>query len=497
MTNHDHDLLEQLPVSEGIKSRRNELLLQGAEESNSKEHNLLKTIIDNVPELIFYKNYEGRYEGANKACQDFYRSKGVEHFLGKKDIELPLAQNFINTCIEHDQIVIASQKPLAFQETFVNENGHEEILETIKTPVFDKDGKIWGIVGVVRDITAQKLLEDKLRYYSYTDTLSGLYNRAYFNEILAQMVEEEVFPIGFILGDLDGLKIVNDTLGHLSGDKLIQETAKQLQAVSPEKAMIFRWGGDEFVILLPHSNEVECESLIQRMITACETCECENVKLSMSLGYSLFNSKADNIDQVMQATENKLYRQKMLNGKSLRSSILSSLLDSLESKNIETRAHADRVVSSCLAIGKALNLDTTHLDELTLVAKLHDIGKIGIPEPILLKPEKLTKEEFEIIKMHSEKGYRLTILFPELSHIARGILTHHEKWDGSGYPLGLKGLEIPLVSRIVSVADAYDAMTNDCIYAQTKSKEEALEEIKHCAGTHFDPHIVAIFANLQ
>lgn len=478
------------------------LLLMSSDVSGPSKQNLLETIMDNVPEMIFYKNQEGCYKGANKPCRDFYSAQGVDDLLGKTDLELPLDRNFIETCIKHDQIVIKSQKPLVFEEDFITPDGHKEVLETIKTPVFDEEGKLWGIVGVVRDITTKKSYEDKLRYLSYTDTLSGLYNRAYFNESITEMIEKNVFPIGFILGDVNGLKIVNDTLGHLAGDKLIQATARQLTMVCPEKSLIFRWGGDEFIILLPHSSKEECEGLMTEISKACDESKWhtpntdENLKLSISLGYSLFKDKSDNIDEVLQDAEDKLYRQKILSEKSVRSSILLSLQNSLKARDPETQAHTQRIVESCLAIGKALNLDSDLLDELALVAKLHDIGKIGIPESIHLKSTKLTPEEVEIIKTHSEKGYRLTNLFPELSHISRAILTHHEKWDGSGYPLGLKGEEIPLIARIVSVVDAYDAMTSNRTYNHIKSKEEALQELKRCANTHFDPHIVEVFCKL-
>lgn len=142
-----------------------------------------------------------------------------------------------------------------------------------------------------------------------------------------------------------------------------------------------------------------------------------------------------------------------------------------------------------------MNLKTSDLDELILSAELHDIGKIGIPEDILLKPSKLNDEEFEIMKSHVEKGYRIVNSLGELGSVAKNVLTHHEKWDGSGYPLGLKKEEIPLLSRIIAVADSYDAMVHERVYKKAMKKEDAIKELRRCSGTQFDPEIVDIFIN--
>lgn len=461
-----------------------------------KQQKILENIINNVPELIFYKDQEGRYQVANKHCKDFYKAKGIEEIIGKTDLELPLNQAFIEECVKHDQEIYASKTPLSFEEEYVSSDGSKEVFETIKTPVFNEEGEVLGIVGVVREITQRKKIEERLRYLSYTDTLTGLYNRAYFNKVVRELIAKKDFPIGVILGDVNGLKMVNDTMGHLVGDELIKTMAKLLQEVCPSGTFLFRWGGDEFVILVPCSTQESCERLIRKVNTACKKVNNLSFALSLSLGVAIFKDESGSIDESLQEAEDKLYRQKLLNSKSIRSSILSSLQTSLQAKNVETEAHTKRVVKYSLEMGKILGLDTGTLNELELVAKLHDIGKIGVPEAILLKPSALTDEEFEIMKTHSEKGYRLVSMFPELSHIARGILTHHERWDGKGYPLGLEGEAIPLIARIVTLVDAFDTMTSDRMYNKVMTAEEAIREIKKCAGKAFDPKLVPIFCDI-
>lgn len=465
-------------------------------EKISYEKDILRLAIDNIPELIFYKDKNLRYVGVNKECEKFYTDRGVLSVIGKTDLELPLDKNFIETCNKHDKIVIESKETLYVEECIHTENSDEcNIFETVKTPIIKNDGSVWGLVGVVRDITEQKKLEKKLRYLSYTDRLTDLYNRAYFDKKIEEIIEKKNFPIGVIIGDVNGLKMVNDTIGHLEGDLLLKEMSKVLTKACPDKGMVFRWGGDEFVTVLPNSSESECRSIMSKVNELCNKQKYDNFKLSIAQGFSLYNEK-DSIDEVLRESEDKVYRQKILDNKSVRMSMVSTLKQTLQNKNIETEDHTKRVGEYCIKVGKKLGLDEETIDTLALVARLHDIGKTGIPEDILLKPGKLTDDEYEIIKTHSEKGYRLALLMPELSHIARGILTHHERWDGKGYPLGLRGEEIPLIARIVSVVDAYDAMTNSSIYKKLVDKNLAIKELKSCSGKQFDPKIVNVFCEI-
>ena len=460
------------------------------------QRNILKTIIDNVPELVFYKDNKGIYKGINRYCEQFYKNLGVENVIGKKDDELPLNKEFTNRCVEHDELVINTKKTLTIDEKVPTDNGKSNIVETIKTPVINEDGEVWGIVGVVRDITEKRKYEEKLKKLSYTDSLTGLYNRAYFDDKLEEMIENKEFPIGMIMGDVNGLKIINDTIGHIEGDLLLRTISKKLKQVFDDKGCIFRWGGDEFVILLPNTSGKECEYLTKEMSIMCNEYKNDKFNLSISMGYSVLNNENDKIDKVIAEAEEMSYKYKILDSKSFRNSTLDKLMKTLQYKKIETKEHTERVAKYATLLGEYLNLDKSTIEELNLVGNLHDIGKIGISEDILFKEDRLTKDEEEIMKTHCEKGYRLTMLFPEFSHISRSILTHHERWDGQGYPLGLKGEEIPLVSRIISVVDSYDCMVNYNFGKNKKTKEEALMYLKKYAGSKFDINIVKAFHNL-
>ena len=463
-------------------------------ESSIESNEILKTVIDNIPQLIFFKDTQGIYKIANKPCLDFYSEKGINNIIGKSDSELKLDKNFINTCEKNDKLVIYKRKPVYIEER-INSNNTQQIFQTVKTPVIDKNNEFIGIVGVAHDITEQKKFEEDLKHLSYTDSLTGLHNRAYFTKKVNELIKEEAFPIRIIMGDVNGLKMVNDTFGHIEGDNLIIAMSNRLKSLY-NNDLIFRWGGDEFILLVPNCNScVECD-LMGKITTIDNSSLNLNFTLSMSIGSSIIKNKYDNLDDALKDAENELYSHKLLVGKNVRISILTNLIKTLHVKNIENIEHIDRVIDLCLKLGKKLNLSLETLDELALIAKLHDIGKIAISEEILLKPETLSYEEFEIMKTHSEKGYRLLMTIPELNHIAKGILSHHENYDGSGYPLGLSKNEIPLISRIFSIVDAYDTMTNNSLYNKTKTKLEAIAELKKCSGTQFDPKIVELFCSI-
>ena len=474
-----------LPINDKVK-RQVEL---------KKQKDILKTIIDSLPEAIFYKDKDCKFIGYNKNFSDFYANLGVYDLIGKSDLEIYPNKETAKKFIEQDKEIIRTKKAKSAQYSISYKDGDVRFEENLKVPVINEDGEVWGIVGLSRDITERKKLENKLRYLSYTDSLTGLYNRSSFDEKLNKYNQEKYLPLGIIMGDVNGLKLVNDTLGHLEGDKLIKSISNVLRDVCSNRGSVFRWGGDEFMILLPNCSEQLCENIMKEILDKCKHYDYEFIQLSIALGESVKNSTSQNIYECIKEVEEKVYRRKLLDKKSIRSSITDSLIKSLQEKNTETEEHTERVTTYAYSLGVKLNFKASELDELFLVAKLHDIGKIGINEEILLKPDKLTNDEFIIMKTHSEKGYRILQAMGELENVAKCVLCHHEKWDGTGYPLYLKEDEIPLISRIISIVDAYDVMTSKRPYKKPMTKESAIAELIRCSGTQFDPFLVNIFIN--
>lgn len=363
--------------------------------------------------------------------------------------------------------------------------------------VYDSEGNVVALEGLIIDISAQKKREEEIQYLNHYDVLTGLYNRRYFEIEKKRMDKEKYLPLSVIVGDIDGLKLVNNALGYEEGDIIIAETASILKCASRKYDIIARTGGDDFTILLPNTSEEEANEMVNRIKEGCkkyrETKQDSMGYPRMSLGYSTKTKIKEPLDNIIRRAEDSMYLQKLLQSESLYSSILSFMQTTLFAKSQETEEHAQRLVDLSKMLGEKLNLSAKELDELELLSVLHDIGKIGINDAILNKPGKLTQQEWIEVKTHSEIGYRIAMSSPELVSIAHYILTHHERWDGNGYPKGLKGEEIPLLSRIIAIVDSYDAMTHDRVYRTAMTKEEALEEIANNAGTQFDPALATLF----
>jgi len=343
----------------------------------------------------------------------------------------------------------------------------------------------------------RKKSEEEILYLSYHDNLTGLYNYRFMEEEIRRLNTTRQLPISIIMGDLNGLKLINDAFGHRAGDLLLQKAAEIIKANCRREDIIARWGGDEFVILLPRTDTKAVEEIVRRIKDRCTLDSGGPIKVSIALGYATKNQAEENIWQVLKEAEEWMYRHKLLEGKSYRNAVISTLKATLFEKSTETEEHATRLAGLCREIGKELGLTEKQLDELELLTVLHDIGKVAISESVLLKPGPLTEKEWEEMRKHPEIGYRIAQNTPELASIAEYILCHHERWDGSGYPRGLKGEEIPLLSRILAVADAYDAMTTDRVYRRAMNREEALAELQRKAGTHFDSEVVNALVRKQ
>lgn len=341
-----------------------------------------------------------------------------------------------------------------------------------------------------------KEYEGEILYKSYHDVLTGLYNRRFMDDRLEELDKPENLPIAVIIADVNGLKIVNDAFGHKMGDVLLKEAADVIKRSCRHNDIVVRWGGDEFLLLLPRTSADIAEQVVERIRQNCRDITQIPVKLSMALGFATKTKKSQKITTVLREAEEWMYRNKLLMEKSSRKAVIDTLLSTLMEKSAETREHAERLKKWGVDIAKKLSLSMREIDEISILALLHDIGKVGIREEVLKKPSALTDEEWEEMKKHSAIGCRIAQNTAELLSVAEYILSHHERWDGKGYPRGLKGEEIPLLSRIIAVVDAYDAMTSDRPYRRALTHEEAVAELKNNAGTQFDPEIVKIFLDI-
>ena len=390
-----------------------------------------------------------------------------------------------------------SRLPAEDEILTIPENEGERFYKLTRVVLKDKKEKPIGILIVLTDISDLKEAMMSLEYMSRHDQLTGLKNRSYFETELQQMDRQENYPLGIIIGDVNGLKLINDAFGHASGDLLLKEAAAIISDTCPKDSLVARIGGDEFAIVLPRSCEDDLIKLIKAIRKNCLKVSSLSTPLSIAFGFALKTEAGLGINSIIKQADENMYKMKMLESRSIRSALIITLQKALEERNIETLEHMERTRQLGVSLGKKIGLPDYLLNDLSLLAILHDIGKLGIPDEILLKPGPLNAEEWKIMKTHCDKGFHIASSIPEMISIAEAILHHHEHWDGKGYPYGLHGEDIPLLSRMISIVDAFDVMTHDRPYHHAITPDEALEEIRSCAGSQFDPELAEVFIKMK
>ena len=346
------------------------------------------------------------------------------------------------------------------------------------------------LISFITDITRQI---NKREYITYHDGLTNAYNRNFFNEKLEMIDIEKNLPVSVIMGDVNGLKLANDAFGHLVGDKLLISAVDIMKRVCRNDDIIIRWGGDEFIILLLKTEAENVQKISDRIRKECSNEYVELINISISLGHCTKYTKEEDIMRVISKAEEMMYKVKMLESKSVKSNTLKLIKSTLQKKNDQYNLHSKRTGNICRLIGKAMGFSEEKVSELEILGDIHDIGKVGVDQSLLNKVEELTVEEWKEIKKHSQIGYQILSSSSDMAFLGEHVLAHHERYDGLGYPKGLKGDEIPLMARILALADAYEAMTNYRPYREQKTSNEAVIEIIKKSGSQFDPKIVEVF----
>lgn len=469
---------------------------EGYREQLQHERDLLSITLKSIGDGVVTTDQKGQITMLNRIAEqmtgwDRYEAQGknfTDIFVLQNENTGLVVENPIEQVLKTNH-----QVGLASHTVLINRQGTAIPIADSAAPIKDKFGNMFGVVMVFRDVSKEKQHERDVLYLSYHDILTGLYNRRFAEEQLLRLDNNQQMPLSVIMGDVNGLKITNDIFGHSTGDQLLQKISKTIQECCHEDIVVSRWGGDEFLILLPQTPLQEAGKLMEKIRKQMIQKSDGVLHLSISLGAAVKQKKSDDLGTVLSLAEDRMYQKKLTEGKEYRKSIISIMLTLLEEKNTETAEHAERLKEHCLRMGQALELSEKALEELAVFAKLHDIGKIGLRPTVLQKPSALSPEEWDEIRQHSLIGYRIALNAPEFVPVSDYILTHHERWDGTGYPSGLKGNEIPLSARILSVADAYDAMTHDQVYRKSIGKEAAIKELQDNAGTQFDPEMVQVF----
>lgn len=353
-------------------------------------------------------------------------------------------------------------------------------------------------LAILRDVTERTELEQQLQYLSIHDSLTGLYNRGYFEEEMRRLDSNRHDCVGIVICDVDGLKMVNDNLGHGRGDQQLKAASRVILQAFRGSDAVARIGGDEFAVLLPNATcalvEEACRRL-NRMVARYNAAK-PAMFLGISVGAAVRSGESQPLGEVFQQADEAMYGDKLLRSKTVRSAITRSLWEFLERKEIHSKEHSDKVKGLMHSFASKLGFAPEKYPDLDLLGEYHDIGKVALPENILVNAGAINDEQYMLIKRHCEVGHRIALATPNLSRVADWILKHHEWWSGSGYPLGIKGAEIPLESRMLAIADAYESMTSGRYTCLAKSPESALAELNLCAGTQFDPDLVEVFTQM-
>ncbi len=575
--------------------------------------NSLDSVLDSLPDIVFFKSTEGVYLMCNKKYLEL-RGKTKEEVIGKSDFEL-YPKEEAEFYVEMDKNITNSGMPFEFGEWVQYPDGRRIYVHSIKTAQYDNKGELVGILGIGRDITEQKLMEQKLveresylstilettkegfsilemngnivevnesfcemtgyekdeligmnirniddkfgsegvsenirqimqegstmldtihrrkdgstnnvevsvtlldkdkrlmvcftrditerklemkekESLSYLDHLTGLFNRRYLEKELRRLDNSSSLPLAVLAIDVNDLKLTNDAFGHLGGDDLLREVGNVLRRSCRDGDILGRAGGDEFAIYLPKTNREAAERVKERILREASEARVEPMVLSLSVGIAIKTEVSQNIADIIREADNSMYHDKVQFARMRKQAALDKFLSIIFTKTPYEKLHAERVAQLGFALAKEAGLSDDRLVGFKEAAYMHDIGKISISESILNKPDKLTLAEWDEIKHHPAIGYRILKGVEGYSFHARAILYHHERWDGMGYPMGARGDRIPILSRILAIADSYEAMTGDRPYKMKMTTEEAIAELEKNAGTQFDPEMVKVF----
>lgn len=475
-----------------------------AERALAESERTLSALLANLPGMAYRRKLDTDWtmEFVSQGCFELTGYLPEELIQSKKvsfgSIIKPEHRQFL---WETWKVVLSEKMSFREEYAIITANGEERWVWEQGQGIFNEENKVIAVEGFITDVTERKKKEEEIVYLSYHDIVTGLHNRRYFEEMKKSIDRSDQLPLSVIMADINGLKLVNDTIGHAQGDRLLFETAGLLKSMCREQDILARTGGDEFCILLPQTDAEEVGVIIENISQVFEEhrlkADFESLFTGIALGFGTKTIMEESLESIIGVAEDFMYRRKLLQSKSLHSSLVNSMKATLAVKSHETEEHAARLARISKSLGQKLGLGEEELTELELLSTLHDIGKIVINDNILNKPGRLNEEEFNEMKKHAEIGYRIAKSSPELKHISHYILTHHERWDGKGYPQGLKGDEIPLLSRILSIVDAFDAMTNDRSYRKAMLEVQALKEIEDHAGTQFDPDIAVVFVEMM
>ena len=475
------DEIVQVPIKKNILYSRIQNLL------NVRSLFLSTQIYQNLTEenpvgiCILFKNKEIKYVNnsfleiidknrknvLNKNISEFFPKKIVNKHI-KSDLEND--ENKFNFKLKRDQ-----------DEIWVDIHLSKMKFKNIKLKLL-----------IVVDVTEQKKTEEEIRYLRFHDQLTGLYNRDYFMEEIKRLDTKRQLPLTLIMVDINSLKLINDVYGHDRGDFLIKNASEILENNLRDEDILARIGGDEFAIILPDTSKAKGKEIINRINKKCKEFDEKGIIISLALGLATKEKNGQDVEEIFKIADDRMYKNKTTKSKKVREKIISNIKYNLKEKTNESKEHLTEMKNIAAKFSEKLNLDSSQKNKLLLLAETHDIGKVSLSTEFFQKDKKLTKSECKKLEEHTDYGYRICRSIPKLNSIAEEILSHHERWDGKGYPKGLKGQGIPYLARIIAIIDNYLFLKE----SNNQKEDTIIEKIKEKAGNELDPQLTKIFIDM-
>lgn len=457
----------------------------------------LRLILDSTAEGIYGIDLEGRCTFSNASC---LRILGFAH-------ESELVGETMHLKIHHTdcnhQLIpaaeckiyraVSDQKEIHVEDEKLYRADGSSFPASIRAYPQFEDGKPVGAVISFTDITDKKQLDEKIRYLGLHDSLTGLYNRNFFNAELKRLDTKRNLPIALIIGDVNGLKLTNDIFGHFAGDQLLESIANVLRDVCRADDIIARTGGDEFAILMPHTNHLDADRIIERIRGELAQRRFAVAGGSIALGCSIKSRLDQDLKDVMAEAEEVMYLDKIIHKGKYSRTVIDSMIQTLHDRSSREKQHSEAVSTLCRTTAESLALPSETVRKIADAGFLHDIGKVTLSNSQTLSRDNLDLVSRHVRDQHVVNGYRILNSFEDTMDLAEIALSHHERWDGTGYPKGLSGEDIPLGARIIALAEQYDYLTNPFHDSNARTRQEALQIIRQKAGSKFDPLITDVF----
>ncbi len=454
-----------------------------------KSKHAFKTIFEKVGDANLLIK-DGTIVDCNEAAVALFKVKSKDELLGKLLLEFAPHKQADGglSKIAEKSIFERVEQADSIRYEWLNKDANGCLFFTENTIAKIELNEESFIYITKRDISERKAYEKELKNIGFYDKLTGLYNRYYYEEELNRIEIGKRKYVGVAVFDINGLKLTNDTLGHSAGDELIIAAGECIKATSRGICFMARIGGDEFVLLTYSRSRKNLDTVIEEIYENINWFNesSKTIILSVSVGTAICSNQSKIRLSIKEADE-KMYRVKRETKSEIRNLLCKSWVNSLILRGILSEVRVKRLAFTVLWFSGKLGFTEDECKIMETFSRFHDVGLVAVPDKIILKEETLTEDEFAELKKHPEIGYRLAIESDDMRNFADWILKHHERWDGKGYPYGLVGENIPLSCRILSLADAYEAMISDCSFRCAITWQKALQDIKKWAGFQFDP----------